>query len=102
MNNVETVTTSEEVTPTSHGSRLCGLTCSIGSYIKSGISAIVPSLATLKTVPAVVIMISLPFILTEMCTKVCASGVSFFQICHMKIRSLAISLKQNQRISSRI
>ncbi|XP_071517108.1 delta(14)-sterol reductase TM7SF2-like isoform X2 [Panulirus ornatus] len=68
MNNVETVTTSE-VAPASPSSRLCGLTCSIGSCIKSGVLALIPSLATLKTIALIVILILLPFYLTEMCTK---------------------------------
>lgn len=69
MNNVRTVTSKKEPTPKSLGSRLCGISCSVGSSIKSGICAFIPSLATVKFLILTLIITAMPVFLTEMCTK---------------------------------
>ncbi|KAG0700699.1 Lamin-B receptor [Chionoecetes opilio] len=51
------------------GSRLCGLPCKLGSLLKGVLCALIPSLATLLTLPAMAIMLAMPVVLNEMCTK---------------------------------
>lgn len=51
------------------GGRLCGLACSVGSIMKSVLCALVPSMATVITLPAIVLMLAMPVVLNEMCTK---------------------------------
>lgn len=65
---IETVVASPSL-----GSRMCGFTCSIGTGIKAIIRALVPAWETIKTVPAIMIMMMMPIILNESCTKVCIS-----------------------------
>lgn len=51
------------------GSKLCGVACGLGKLVKGLLRALVPSVATITTVPALVIMLALPVVLNEMCTK---------------------------------
>lgn len=52
------------------GSRMCGVVCGLGSVLKRALCSLVPSLATVITVPAMAIMLAMPVVLNEMCTKV--------------------------------
>ncbi|KAK4289445.1 hypothetical protein Pmani_037584 [Petrolisthes manimaculis] len=68
VNNVKPVTETVVAAP-SLGSRMCGLTCRVGSGIKAIIHAFVPAWATIKTVPLIIGMMIMPIILNESCTR---------------------------------
>ena len=61
------------------GSRLCGLVCGTGCLLKRALCALVPSMATITTLPALAIMLAMPVVLNEMCTKV--SEVHSSRLC---------------------
>lgn len=66
---VKTVTENKVATQTL-GSRLCGLTSCVGGCLKSAACAITPSLATVKALIGSLLIVALPFICNELCTKV--------------------------------
>lgn len=51
------------------GSLLCGVACGTGCMLKRALCALVPSMATVINLPTLLIMLAMPVVLNEMCTK---------------------------------